>query len=106
VQVLDRAVRARLAAQQRRELRALGRIKDRALGDQLLDDQALLGLLQFGNGGARGLDARAVDRVGKERVDQRGAVRFELRRGGIELLQEGRSAASQRARWSASSPST
>ena len=46
MQIFDRAARARLVAQQRRKLCALLRIEDGALGDQLLDDQALLGLLQ------------------------------------------------------------
>ena len=90
MQVLDRAARARLAAQQRRKLRALGRIEDRALGDQLLDDQALLGLLQLGDRRTLGFDAQRVDRLGEERFDEGVAVTLQADGGRLELLQEGR----------------
>ena len=46
MQVLDRGACRRLGKEQAEQLLALARVENLALGDQLLDDQALLGLLQ------------------------------------------------------------
>ena len=53
------------AGEQAEQLLALARVENLALGDQLLDDQALLVLLQLGDRRALGFDAQRVDRPAK-----------------------------------------
>ena len=89
MQIFDRAARAWLIQQQPKKLLALPRVEDRPFGDELVDDHALLRLLQFGDRGAFEFDALGIERVGEERLDECGAMALEPGAGAVELLQEG-----------------
>ena len=64
-------------------------VKDLALGEQLLNEQALLLVLQAGDCGTLRFKSLTIHDVGEDRADHRRAVRFDLRGSGAELAQEG-----------------
>ncbi len=85
---------------------AAGAHQGSALGDQLLDDQALLGLLQLGNG-ARSDSMRALSIVSAKSASISAArCASSCAVAASNCNRKGRSAASPARAWSASSPST